>query len=155
MKDARYALTVLLKTSTCALHWGWAGVVFVCCTFSSENNLFESLLTNSFQPSLLICTRMPNLQNHSVQMVLVTVSASLFSTAMTNAYFVKASVMHRMYLCWCLAASIGPKRFLIFNCSSIGSGWSNGGLAVDVHLCWHWRHILGCFSTSEYTLGQK
>jgi hypothetical protein len=53
---------------------------------------------------------MPNLQNHYEKMALATVSASLFSTAVTIAYLVKASVMQRIYLCCRLAASIGLKR---------------------------------------------
>jgi hypothetical protein len=53
---------------------------------------------------------MPNLQNLAEKMAFATVSASLFTTAVTIACFVKASVMQRMYLCCHPAASIGQKR---------------------------------------------
>jgi hypothetical protein len=88
---------------------------------------------------------MPNLQNHSEKMAFATVSASLFSTAVTKAYFVNASVMQRMYLCCRPAASIGPKRsacILMFGLSGIGSGWSRGGLFVEDFLCWQRKHVL-------------
>ncbi len=81
---------------------------------------------------------MPNFQNHSEKMAFATVSASLFSTAVTIAYFVKASVMQRMYLCCHPAASIGPKRsacIRMFGLSGMGSGCSGGGLFVDDFLC--------------------
>ncbi len=68
------------------LHWGWAGVVLVWFTLSNVNSSFESLLTNSFPPSVWICAGMPNLQNYSEKMAFATVSASLFSTAVTIAY---------------------------------------------------------------------
>jgi len=51
-----------------------------------------------------------------------------------DCYLQKASVMHRMYLCWRPAASIGPKRsawMRMFGCSGVGSGCSGGGLSVD------------------------
>ncbi|MFN9938285.1 MAG: hypothetical protein ACK56I_02315, partial [bacterium] len=66
-----------------------------------------------------------NLQNHSEKMAFATVSASLFSTAVTIAYLVKASVMQRMYLCCRPAASIGPNRsawIRMLGLSGIGRG---------------------------------
>ena len=45
--EAKYFATVLLKTSTWALHWGCAGVVVVCLIPNNLNNSLESLLTNS------------------------------------------------------------------------------------------------------------
>ncbi len=157
MKDARYFLTILLKTSTWALHWGWAGVVLVCWTLSKANSSLESLLTNSFPQSVWIYAGMPNLQNHSLKMAFAIISASLFSTAVTSMYFVNASVMHRMYLCWRPAASIGPNRSVwiqTFGLSGFGSGWSGGGLSVDFFCHWHRRHVLVWFSMSDHSFGQ-
>jgi hypothetical protein len=76
----------------------------------------------------------------------------LFSTGVTIAYFVKASMMHRMYLCWRPAASIGPKRsawMRMFGCSGVGSGCSGGGLSVDDFRRWQVRHVFICLSMSE------
>ena len=73
---------------------------------------------------------MPNLQNHSEKMAFATVSASLFSMAVTSAYFVKASVTHKMYLCWRPALEVGVTvvacLWMIFAAGIEGRFWYGG-----------------------------
>ncbi len=69
---------------------------------------------------------MPNLQNHSLKIAFATVSASLFSTAVTMVYFVKASVTHKMYLCWQRQQASAQKGQHVFECLAIL------GLVTDV-----------------------
>jgi hypothetical protein len=73
------------------------------------------------------------------------VSASLFSIGVTNAYFLNASVMHRLYLCCIPAANIGPKQsawIYMFGWSGAGHGKSGDGLAMEDLPCWHLRQVL-------------
>ncbi len=152
MNDARYFFTVLLKTSTCVLHWGWARVVLVCSKLRRLNSSWDNLLTNSFPLSVWICAGMPNLQNHSKQMAFATVSASLFSIAVTRAYLVNASVMQRMYLCCYPAANIGPKRtawIRRLGWSGIGNGCRSGSLSVDFFIAGIVYRFFMCFRMSE------
>jgi hypothetical protein len=77
-------------------------------------------------------------------MALATVSVSLFSIAVMSVYFVKAPVMHKMYLCWHLVASMGPKRsawMRMLGWSGISSGCNDGGLSVDDYLLWQLRQV--------------
>ncbi len=53
---------------------------------------------------------------------------------------------------------MGPKRSAwihVFGVSGIGSGANNWFLFLPVFLCWQRKHIWVCFSTWEYTVGQK
>jgi hypothetical protein len=122
MNNCRNFFTVLLKTSTCAFHWGCAGEVLVWRTLSSWKSSAETLLTNSLTPSVSICAGIPTFANQSLKMASATVSASLLAITVNTAYFGKASVMQRTNVfitvrCehWTKKGSVNPKVWTIRN----------------------------------------
>jgi len=99
-----------------------------------------------------ICAWMLNLQNHCSKMALAIVCASLLGMDVTTAYFVNASVIHRMYADFLEASTIGPKRSAwrrVFGMSSIGNRAKGEFFFLVVLRCWQRRHDCLWFSTWE------
>ncbi len=134
------------------LHWGWARDVLVCCTFSKVKSSCESLLLNSFLPSVWICARMPNFTKpfwknsfcHCFSFfVFHRHHKHIFceSISDTQDVFVLTPIGHHWSEQIHVYSNIGWSR--------IGSGWSGGSLTVEVLCCWHHRHVLVCCKMSE------
>jgi len=98
----------------------------------------NSLLRNSFPPSVCICAGILNLQNHSLNIVLATVSVFLFRIAVMGAYLVNASVMHSTNFLLLSAVSMGPNKsawIVQLGHSGISRGASGVGLTGARFCC--------------------
>ena len=143
---------VLFATSAWLLHWGWYGAVFKCLAPICVIKASETLEQNSFPPFVTISIRILYLQTQFSKTASAMVFASLLSITISLTYFVKASVVHKIYFFPLPDTTKNPKRSastLWFSCVHRGNGKSNTGFVWSlVLLNCHFWHVFKCVCMS-------